>query len=112
MNPIGFTPTLGGFAEQRRCGLGVTSGNRHFVCLLECPQCWAIGDVDERKLKGAETIIAASGVEFRTVVGECKWVPLKNRFESGSSGLHLSVGVFALHGHDVGESPVHFRITA
>ena len=86
----------GGFSEKRGYDLGFTGSNRHFVRLLEGPQCRAIGNVDERKLKGAATIIAASGVEFRTVVGECQRVPLKNRFESGSGGLQLSVQYLCL----------------
>ena len=83
-----------------------------FVRLLESSQCRTIGNIEERKLKGAATIIAAAGVEFRTVIGKCKQVPLKNCIESGSGGSHLSVGVFALDGHDVGEPPVDFRIAA
>src|SRR5580700_97567 len=84
----GIAPTLGGLPEKRSCGVVITGGNGHFVRLLEGPQCRTIGNVDERKLKGSATIIAASGVEFRTVVGECERVPLKNGFISEAGGLH------------------------
>ena len=73
----GITPTLGGFSEKRVCGAGVAGGNGDFVCLLEGSQCRTIGNVDERKSKGSATIIAASRVEFRTVVGECQQVPFE-----------------------------------
>ena len=80
--------------------------------LLEGSQCRTIVNIEERQVQCSSTIIATSGVELRTVVGEGELVALEQQIKSTPGEVHMDfgVGAFALGRHRVCEPPAHFRI--
>ena len=68
--------------------------------------------IDAGQLKSLALIVAAPSIEFCAMVGESKQMALEKGFESGTSSLHLSFGVFelSLSGQYIGKAPIHLRV--
>ena len=66
----GASPLLACVHDQFRCEVGFASGERSRIRLLESPQRWTIRDVESRQFKALAGIVAAAGIELRTVVGK------------------------------------------
>ena len=69
------------------------SANCGRIRQFESAQRRAIDGVDTRQFKGSPGIVAAAGIELRTMVGKRKQMLFQKDLEAGSSGLHMRVGL-------------------
>lgn len=107
---------------RRRFARCVTPGCpwpfRHFPPhrkrLLNCTACRAIRDIRTREFEGSPDIIAATSVEFRSMVREREKMPLKKLLEANSGGAELCPGFFdsGFGSQHVGKPPLNFGVAA
>src|SRR5262245_41801993 len=76
--------------------------------------CRAVRAVRTRKLERPPAVVAATGIELRSVICEGEQVPFKKLLKAGPCSIELTFGLFepSLHDQRVGKPPRDLRITA
>src|SRR5262245_59919964 len=80
--------------------------------LPDCTTRRTIRNIDARELQRAPLIVAAAGVELRSMIGEGQQVRSQKSFESKSSRVELpfALGKSLLRDERIGQAPPGFRV--